>query len=42
MTPKDCAKKAGYVNRARQSAHELMNPKISPDVCAYIEELKKN
>ena len=42
MSHTDCAKKAGYApESAGQRAYELTNPEICPNVCKYIEELKK-
>ena len=40
-TKTECAFEAGYETRARQAAHELTNPKISPLVVKYISELRE-
>ena len=40
-TKTECAMEAGYTTRARQAAHELTNPNISPLVVKYIGELRE-
>ena len=40
LSPAECAFKAGYKTRPRQSASELRNPRISPLVVRYIGELR--
>tara|TARA_R100001143_G_scaffold1226_1_gene3379 strand:- start:18 stop:542 length:525 start_codon:yes stop_codon:yes gene_type:complete len=41
LSPAECAFKAGYKTRPRQSASELRNPKIYPLVAKYINELRQ-
>ena len=40
LSPAECAFKAGYKTRPRQSASELRNPKVYPLVSRYIGELR--
>ena len=40
LSPAECALKAGYKTRPRQAASELRNPKVSPLVVRYINELR--
>ena len=39
LSPSQCAEQAGYKTRARQSASELRNPRLYPQVVEYIREL---
>ena len=40
LSPAECANKAGYTSRPRQTASELRNPKVYPLVAKYIGELR--
>jgi len=40
LSPAECAHKAGYTKRPRQTASELRNPKVYPLVAEYIRELE--